>query len=69
MFIVYSLLGGIGRGVAGMLLGFFGAMAYAKATRMSSFDGYSGYFCIMMGLLGAILGFLVGTVTLLVKLS
>jgi hypothetical protein len=56
MWIVYGLLCGAVGAIGGFFLAAFSALAYAKAINMSSFEGKSGYFVMLIGLLGGIVG-------------
>jgi hypothetical protein len=56
MWIVYGLLSAAGGAILGGVLGFLGGAIYARATRMSSFEGKAGYFVVFMGMFGAIIG-------------
>jgi hypothetical protein len=56
MYLVYGGLCGIAGAVAGCALGLACGTWYAKATNMSSFEGKSGYFVVLIGLLGGVVG-------------
>lgn len=60
--IVLGILAGLGIGVVCGLLAFAGAMAYANATNMSSFEGKSGFFVMGITLLGGLVGTIGGIV-------
>jgi hypothetical protein len=62
MHVVYGVLCGIGFAIVGAIAGFFIGMAIAIATKMSSFEGKSGYFCVAIGFIGAVLGFIGGSI-------
>jgi hypothetical protein len=59
MFLIYGLLCGVVGAIVGLAIGVAGGAWYAKATNMSSFEGKSGYFVMLIGLLGGILGGLI----------
>jgi hypothetical protein len=56
MYLVYGALCGLAGAVVGCAIGLACGMWYAKATNMSSFEGKSGYFVVLIGLLGGMVG-------------
>ena len=57
---IVALIGGIVGIVAGFLAGAFAGTFIAAATRMSNFEGAAGYFAVLIGLVGALLGLVLG---------
>ena len=56
MWLVYGLLCAIVGSVIGFIVAFAGSAYYAKATRMSTFEGAAGYFVMFMSLMGGGVG-------------
>lgn len=57
-----GLLWALGGGVAGLVAGGLIGMAIAKMTDMSSREGASGYFVVLVALVGAVVGLVAGVV-------
>jgi len=57
---IVALFGGIIGIVAGFAAGAFTGTLIASATHMSNFEGAAGYFAILIGLLGAVIGLFLG---------
>ncbi len=57
---IVALIGGIIGIVAGFFAGAFAGSLIASATHMSNFEGAAGYFAILIGLLGAVIGLFLG---------
>ena len=55
-----ALIGGIVGIVAGFFAGAFAGSLIASATHMSNFEGAAGYFAVLIGLLGAVIGLFIG---------
>ena len=57
-----GLLWALGGAIAGFIVGAIGASAFASFTDMSSREGARGYFAILIGLIGAVLGLIIALV-------
>ena len=55
-----ALIGGIIGIVSGFFAGAFAGSLIAAATHMSNFEGAAGYFAVLIGLLGAVIGLILG---------
>ncbi|MEO7363647.1 MAG: hypothetical protein ABI120_25175 [Gemmatimonadaceae bacterium] len=62
MRILLGLFWALVGGVAGFIVGALGASIYASATNMSGREGARGYFMIVIGLIGAVVGIVSGLV-------
>jgi hypothetical protein len=58
MFIVYGVLCGLLGALVGAVVGMFAGLIIAHLTRMSSFEGKSGFFMAFTMVIGGAIGFL-----------